>query len=338
MSVIRSHFSIPSLCLALLLALAGCGGGPSADEAPADASGPEERSARTQVERGPVKITVEVDPKKARLSDEPILTVTVEAAPGIEVEMPPFGESLGAFLVRDFREPLPEESSEGQILKQIYTLEPTETGELSIYPIPFTFKDNRPEGDGKEHSVETEGLTVEIASPLAGSAPDLAELNPPEGPKELPAAPMSLAWYIVGAALVILAALILVSRKRKKEEAALEKKLSPKELAYLELQELLELNLIERDIKLFYVELTGIVRRYIERTTGIRAPEQTTEEFLHEIGRKPVFSDEESGRLQRFLEAADLVKFAAFQPGRNEVENSFQRAKIFVGLEGEAAA
>jgi hypothetical protein len=329
---------ILSVLLTLLLALAGCNGSAPAVEANDNAAGGDEETASTQVERGPVKITVEIEPKKARLSDEPILTVTVEAAAGVEVEMPPFGESLGAFLVRDFREPLPEETGEGKILKQIYTLEPTETGELSIYPIPFTFVDNRPEGDGKEHFVETEGLTVEIESPLAGSAPDLVELKPATGPKELPEEKTILGWCIAGAVLIALAIVILVLKQGKKKEAAPEKRLSPKELAYLELQELLELNLIEQDIKLFYVELTGIVRRYIERSFGVRAPEQTTEEFLHEIGRKPVFSDEESGRLQRFLEAADLVKFAAFRPGKNEVEESFQRAKIFVGLEGEVAA
>ena len=31
--------------------------------------------ARTEVERGPVKVTVEISPRKARLSDEPVLTL-----------------------------------------------------------------------------------------------------------------------------------------------------------------------------------------------------------------------------------------------------------------------
>jgi hypothetical protein len=45
-----------------------------------------------------------------------------------------------------------------------------------------------------------------------------------------------------------------------------------------------------------------VVRRYIQRKYGIRAPNMTTEEFLREA--KP--SDE----LRRFLESADMVKFA----------------------------
>jgi len=50
-------------------------------------------------------------------------------------------------------------------------------------------------------------------------------------------------------------------------------------------QKLAASGLMETDVKVYFVELTAIVRRYIERTTGIRAPEQTTEEFLCEIRR-----------------------------------------------------
>ena len=85
------------------------------------------------------------------------------------------------------------------------------------------------------------------------------------------------------------------------------------------------------DVKLFYVELTAIVRRYIERTTGVHAPEQTTQEFLQEISRRKDFPAEQSRRLRSFLEAADLVKFAAYQPRDEDVEESFRRASAFVG-------
>ena len=47
--------------------------------------------------------------------------------------------------------------------------------------------------------------------------------------------------------------------------------LSPEEMAHMELDKLVASGLAEPDVKQFYVELTTIVRRYIERTTGIRA-------------------------------------------------------------------
>ena len=103
----------------------------------------------------------------------------------------------------------------------------------------------------------------------------------------------------------------------------------------MELQRLIEQNLAEIDVKLFYVELTGIVRRYIERTTGVRAPEQTTEEFLREITAKETFDGMFSRRLKNFLESADLVKFAGLHPRKDDIEEAFHRAKVFIGLEQE---
>ncbi len=221
-----------------------------------------------------------------------------------------------------------------EIIQQIYTLEPTRTGDLFIQPISVSFTDSRPDGDGKQHTIETEGLTVEIASVVDAEVPSLGELRPAAGPVELPKPRSWTPWWSAAVGLVALAALIWW-RRRRRRAATQEKPLSPQELAYLELQRLLERRLAEEDVKLYYVELTGIVRRYIERTTQIRAPEQTTEEFLREVSRRQAFPADESRRLQLFLESADLVKFAAHRPHAEDIEESFQRAKAFIGLQRE---
>ena len=64
-----------------------------------------------------------------------------------------------------------------------------------------------------------------------------------------------------------------------------------------------------------------IVRRYIERSTGVRAPEQTTEEFLREVNDNNLFPHETNARLGAFLESADLVKFAGYQPDAGSALN-----------------
>ncbi len=318
--------------------VSGCGR--HTKEAAQEGKEEEAKVARSEVERGPVRVTVEVEPARARLSDEPTLTLTIDHQKGVTVQKPPFGESLGDFLIRDFREPLPRVEGEREIIQQVYTLEPTRTGKLAVWPIGVAFTDTRPDGDGKEHAIETEGLTIEIASVVGSEVPSLSELRPAAGPVELPRAGGAGRWWLVmlGLAAVGGAALLWCWRRRRRK-AAEAKPLSPGELAYLELERLLEQGLAERDVKLFYVELTAVVRRYIERTTGILAPEQTTEEFLREITRKETFAADERGRLKHFLESADLVKFAAHRPRKEDVEESFRRAKVFVGLsEMEVAA
>jgi len=320
-----------SLCL-------GCGRETAkrAEEARAE----DAKAVESEVERGPVRLRVRVEPARPRLSDEPTLTVTVDYEKGVTIQKPPFGESLGDFVIRDFREPLPRVEGDREILEQVYTLEPTRSGELAVWPIPLTFTDTRADGDGKEHTIQTEGLTVEVESVIDSEAPSLGELRPAAGPMELPEVETSGLWWLFGVLLAAIAGAVLLWRRRKRRRKIDEaQQLSPRELAYLELERLLEQELAERDVKRFYVELTGLVRRYIERTTGILAPEQTTEEFLAEISREETFAPDERGRLGRFLESADLVKFAAYEPRKEDLQESFERAKAFVGLnETEVAA
>ena len=85
-------------------------------------------------------------------------------------------------------------------------------------------------------------------------------------------------------------------------------------------------------VKEFYLRLTGIVRQYVEDTTGIRAPEQTTEEFLRDMRSSAAFSPDRAGRLAEFLEAADLVKYAGQHPDKSQLDQAITRAHEFVNL------
>ena len=316
------------LVIGVFAVISGCSRSSQIDESPDE----KPKAARSEVERGPVRLLVKVEPSPARLSDEPTLTLEIEYPQGITIHKPEFGSALGEFIIRDFREPLPRVKEDRQILQQIYTIEPTRAGKIVIDPIALRFTDNRSGGMGKEHTLQTEPITVEVAAAVAQEAPSLSQLRPPAEPLPLPQSSGPIAWWIIAlvAAGILLAGFVWWMRRRRKIEQATPA-LTPAELAYLELQRLLEDQQAQQEVKLFYVELTAIVRRYIERTTGIHAPEQTTQEFLHEISRRAVFPAEESRRLTSFLEAADLVKFAAHQPRKEDVEESFRRAKVFVG-------
>jgi hypothetical protein len=287
---------------------------------------------RSEAQRGPVRVIAEVAPAKARLSDQPKLTLRIETTGAVQLQKPEFGKAIGDFLVRDFHERLPRVENGREILEQVYTLEPTRTGRLSIDPIRIGFNDTRRWSETSPHAVETEALTVEITSVVESDTPSLADLRPLAGPVEVPEPRRLNAWWLaVPVAVLVAVGGWFWSRRRRKP--AEERALSPQELARIELERLLAEGLAQRDVKLFYVELTGLVRRYIERTTGIRAPEQTTEEFLREIAGRQTFPPDETRRLRQFLESADLVKFAAHQPRTEDVDQSVQRAMRFIGLE-----
>lgn len=290
---------------------------------------------RSETERGPVKVAIEISPKEPRLSDEPTLTLTVTAEDGVEVEMPPFGQSLGQFIIRDFHEPIPATSDGDQVLQQVYTLEPTLAGRVSVDPITVRFTDNRAAGDGKEHVIETEAVAMNVATMIESEAPSLNDLRPVAAPVDIPDPSRTSSLVYIAAGIAILIAALLLFRRLFKRKGPQEPELTPQQLAWREFQDLLSSKLSETDLKEYFVELTAVVRRYIERTTGVNAPDQTTEEFLREINRQKLFGSEVNMRLEAFLESADLVKFAGLQPDEDAVKQSTQRAKQFIDLQPE---
>ena len=93
-----------------------------------------------------------------------------------------------------------------------------------------------------------------------------------------------------------------------------EHRMSPIERAWAELDRLLRRGLPGRGrYKDFYVELTMVVRRYVQRKYGIKAPHLTTEEFFAEIAKAGGQTVRQSDQLRCFLESADMVKFAGVE-------------------------
>jgi len=308
--------------LTLLPPIAACTRGPDADAEP--------REVRSEVERGPVRVSVVVEPAKATLADRPTMTVRIDHLPGVSVEKPEFPGAIGDLRVLDIKELEPRIQDGREIVEQVLTLEPTRTGKMAIFPVDVYFTDARPEGDGKPHEMATEPLAIDVGSVVPGEVRSLDELRAASPPVGVPGA---IPWPVAAALLaaLLVAAGVVAWRMRRRREVAQAKILTPQERAILDLEKLWESGLADRDVKIYYLELTGIVRRYVEATTGIRAPEQTTEEFLHEIGRRNAFPPEEQRRFKGFLEAADLVKFAAHRPHPGDIEASYQRAREFVG-------
>jgi hypothetical protein len=145
-------------------------------------------------------------------------------------------------------------------------------------------------------------------------------------------------WTAMAAAGVGLLFLLAKLLRKVRRQVQL-MRMSPRERALTELAELMAKDLIRKDrVKDFYLELTMIVRRYIERAHAIRAPEQTTEEFLAAVSRDPRFSREVVAKLKAFLEAADLVKFAAHRPPEPDIRRSTGTAREYIETDAASAA
>ena len=98
---------------------------------------------RTAV-RGPVTLSVRSDRDKTTIAERFTLTITVVAEDGVDVVMPRFGDSLGAFSIRDFRETSarPMEGGKRQ-WQQIYQMDCDVSGKYRVEPITVRFSDHR---------------------------------------------------------------------------------------------------------------------------------------------------------------------------------------------------
>ncbi len=59
----------------------------------------------------------------------------------------------------------------------------------------------------------------------------------------------------------------------------------------------------------YAIESSAILRRYLERRFGLRAPLRSTEEFLREAQQSPKLTGAHRGLLGEFLRCCDLLKF-----------------------------
>ncbi len=85
----------------------------------------------------------------------------------------------------------------------------------------------------------------------------------------------------------------------------------------------------KKQVKEYYVELTDIVRGYIEKRFSTQAMELTTDELLDKVQLHKELVQYQ-GMLADILHTADLAKFAKAQPLPQEHMDAMGKAKQFV--------
>ena len=259
--------------------------------------------------KGGVEFKVESETSQIDPAKSVFLRLELKTRKGVEVAMPDLRErTVGFSLAEDFAEPVATAPDGGTVQTVNWRLVPEPCA--AVYKIrPFAVAGNVAGPIYFENPAPREAVTGDM------------EVDPK---KDLP----PLSWKLVGRIAAALAALALavasawllirfLARKIK------EHRMSPIERAWVELDRLLSRGLPGRGrYKDFYVELTMVVRRYIQRKYGIKAPHMTTEEFLREA--KP--SDE----LRRFLESADMVKFAGVEATPEMADGATDSARAYL--------
>jgi hypothetical protein len=145
------------------------------------------------------------------------------------------------------------------------------------------------------------------------NATDIRDIAPPVEITD----PWAWLWWTL--AVVALVVALLVYLKWRKRRASLISAAPPVPAhvrAKLKLQD--ALGLITQP-KPFVIAVSDAERLYLEERFNFRAPERTTEEFLRELNATELLTKSQKESLGEFLTNCDLVKFAKYEPGENEL-------------------
>ena len=297
--------------VALALAWSSCAGGGGQDIEPAIAETYEAAGGRLELT---------LDRSSLTTAESAVLRLAVEADEGATVAFPDSEGGFGEFaVVRD--EEVSERLLDGGRVERVreYVLQPFLPGEYELPPLTVTL-------NGSD-SISSEAVTIPVESVLQD--PETADLLDIAEPLDMPA---PWWWWAVGALLLAAAAGgAWWWWKRRKEKLSAPRVVPPHEVALTALDALLSEGLLAGGaVEQFYLRLSDIVRHYIENQFSLRAPEQTTEEFLAAMSRGPHIRRDHQALLRDFLHRADMVKFAKFVPAAEETGGAVEAARLFI--------
>jgi len=287
-----------------------------------------------QSQHGPVKILARLEPEKSSIGDPLTLTLRATAEKEVELLMPDFGEALDRFNILDFTQQ-EQVNAEGQtVMEQVYQLEPPRSGTQSIPPIMIEFVDRRPGMDPAPEGLDAyELLTERLEFKVTSVIPDKADTDLHSPFATLPplATPVTTEWSWFVGALIATTVVMAISWPLWLKVRQRARRRSAYDLALTRLDRLTTLPYAKTDqIDIFFVELSAIVRWYVENRFELRAPESTTEEFLVVMSRSPDLTSDHQTLLFDFLRRADLVKFANFIPAEEDIIVSVNAARRFL--------
>jgi len=197
------------------------------------------------------------------------------------------------------------------------------------YPV-FRGTVSASEDTGESWSLDLEPARIQVRSVLTGAEQraDIREVRP------FPSKGIPLLWILLAVVLVLaILTAVLIARARHRGPALPAP--PPQEPAHVRalrrLETLRRRGWIEAgQAEPFYVELSDILRHYLEERFALRAPEQTTEEFILSASTDPQLNPGQRELVTAFMQQSDLVKFARHTPGPSAMHQALEAGERLI--------
>jgi len=282
-----------------------------------------------------IEVKVSVDKPSVKIGDIIRYTIKVDAASNVWFYIPDFTESVGGLAVYNWNKSEKAQLPNGRVIQtQTSELETYLVGDYEIPATNIIYVTN-----GKTNYISGTPIYIEVTS-VATTNDTFAGIRDIKGPVDIQALikkKSKMFLIVIAAALLTTLIIIILVRKRKEVKKVVIPPTPAHIIAYNALKNLDEKHLIEKNhIKAFYYELSNILRHYIEDRFTIKAPERTTEEFLHELNNDKTFPEEYRALLKKFLIESDLVKFANYNATGESAHNAEDKTVEFIDKTKEA--
>ena len=139
-------------------------------------------------------------------------------------------------------------------------------------------------------------------------------------------------WLLVAVAVLVVAGIVAWFIRRHLAKCSAELAPPPPPPPHVVAWERLQraLDLIH-EAEWFCIEVSHIIRVYLEERFSLHAPDRTTEEFLLELQSSRHLAGEHKQLLANFLSECDMVKFARAEPPEQELRSLHEAASRLVG-------
>lgn len=281
-----------------------------------------------------VKVEAKVDKIAVSIGEQTTLHLTATIPANSEIQFPVIADSIGKIKIVKINGDTTEDKDDAnkQVISHNYTITGFDAG---TYTVPaYTFKT-------KTGSYSTDSLVVQFKPVSVDTTKSFYDIKQPLVVEYTFWDWLRDHWIWVVCGLLLAAAIAYVTwyMARRYEKQPIFQKveivLTIDQVAIKKLNELNAKNLWQGgQVKEFYIELTDILREYLEKRYTIQTMEQTTDEIFTSLKPKKLPVDAHN-KLNDILVLADLVKFAKEKPVGPENEQQFNNAISFVELTKE---
>ncbi|UOE49060.1 hypothetical protein MTO98_32195 [Mucilaginibacter sp. SMC90] len=270
-----------------------------------------------------------LDKKSILIGEQTQLNLSIRFHVKDSIGFPKLADSIGKVRIVNFKTDTVFDKGDKSIetINRRYTITAFDSG---MYVIPsYVFKS--PVGD-----LPTDTLNLDVRTVAVDTTKAFYDIKQPLTIKYTFWDWLRDNWkLVVGilAAMVATGAVVYYLLKRPKKEVVVEEVKPDVPLHVQALQKLEEIKnkqLWQHDqVKQYYIELSDVVREYLEKRYTIQALEQTSEEIFASLRNMDIAS-EDRNLLRQLLVLSDMVKFAKEKPAANENEKSMENAVTFI--------